>query len=62
MKPSDVYSEYKERFERERAREIRSGWLSLSNQERFDLMSLCCRYCGTLNLPCRACQHAENDE
>lgn len=47
---------------REWAAKIEAEWRRLSDGERVTLMALCCRHCGTLNLPCRACQHAENDE
>jgi len=34
------------------ARLIEERWRSLSDGERLTLMALCCRYCGTLELPC----------
>lgn len=40
------------------AEKIKRAWLSYSDGERLTLMALCCRGCGTTNLPC----HCENDE
>lgn len=31
---------------------IADRWRALSDDERLTLMSMCCRHCGTLKLPC----------
>jgi hypothetical protein len=33
-------------------------WRTLTDEQRLALMSMCCRGCGTLDLPC----HCQNDE
>lgn len=32
--------------------DVRADWISLTDEQRLELLSLCCTHCGTTQLPC----------